>query len=87
MINASGTVGVAATTPLARYFAPSGLSARAVRWQLEHPRLAPATLADLSTHDEQRETATSRERLHRNGSRKCLIWTDCSTEVRIITCM
>jgi hypothetical protein len=58
MINAGGTVYVAATTPPARYFAASGLSARAVRWQLEHPRLAPATLADLPTDDEQTEIAS-----------------------------
>jgi hypothetical protein len=58
MINVRGTVDVAATAPPARYFAPSGLWGRAVRWQLEHPAHGPGNAADLSMHDEQPEIAS-----------------------------
>jgi hypothetical protein len=58
MINASGTVDVVATAPLARNFAPSGCRRAPSGGSSNTLRLAPATLADLPTHDEQTETAS-----------------------------
>jgi hypothetical protein len=59
VINPGGTVDVAATAPLARSCAPSGLWARPRKMRAEHPARSPGSTADLPTRDEQTEIASN----------------------------